>query len=218
MRVAEVWRYPVKSMAGERLAVADIDARGLVGDRRWALRDPAGKLASGKSSRRFTNVDGVRAWTARLEGRALPELRSPEGVACEADEVARRLDRDLVLAEEDAVPHHDAEPVHLVTTASLAWLRQRLPGAPVDAGRVRANLLVEVEGDGLVEDGWVGRTLRIGSVELVVAEPTERCVMVGGDALRVVADGNDRCLGVYARVTRPGTLGEGAAVVLAGRG
>src|SRR5829696_1193192 len=39
-RVAEVWRYPVKSMAGERVAVADLSWQGLSGDRRWAFVRP----------------------------------------------------------------------------------------------------------------------------------------------------------------------------------
>jgi uncharacterized protein len=37
--VAELWRYPVKSLGGERLEHADIGARGLLGDRLWAVRD-----------------------------------------------------------------------------------------------------------------------------------------------------------------------------------
>jgi uncharacterized protein len=39
-RVAEVWRYPVKSMAGEWLAAADLSWQGLAGDRRWAFVRP----------------------------------------------------------------------------------------------------------------------------------------------------------------------------------
>src|SRR4051794_37907454 len=39
MQVAGLWRYPVKSMQGERLDAADVDGHGLVGDRRWALLD-----------------------------------------------------------------------------------------------------------------------------------------------------------------------------------
>jgi len=38
-KVTEVWRYPFKSMAGERLEAAAIDRGGLVGDRGWATRD-----------------------------------------------------------------------------------------------------------------------------------------------------------------------------------
>jgi len=41
MRVAELWRYPVKSLQGERLDTADVGAQGLPGDRQWALFDEA---------------------------------------------------------------------------------------------------------------------------------------------------------------------------------
>src|SRR3954447_1774996 len=37
--VAEIWRYPVKSMRGERLAQSAIGTRGLHADRMWAVRD-----------------------------------------------------------------------------------------------------------------------------------------------------------------------------------
>ena len=50
-RVKEVWRYPLKSMAGERLEAAHVGARGLWGDRGWALRDEAaGEIRGAKVS------------------------------------------------------------------------------------------------------------------------------------------------------------------------
>ena len=50
-RVKEVWRYPLKSMAGERLEAAGVGARGLYGDRGWALRDEeAGEIRGAKIS------------------------------------------------------------------------------------------------------------------------------------------------------------------------
>lgn len=50
-KVREVWRYPLKSMAGERLSTASVGARGLWGDRGWALRDEAaGEIRGAKMS------------------------------------------------------------------------------------------------------------------------------------------------------------------------
>ena len=50
-RVKEVWRYPLKSMAGERVEAASVGARGLWGDRGWALRDEeAGEIRGAKIS------------------------------------------------------------------------------------------------------------------------------------------------------------------------
>ena len=57
--VVEIRRYPVKTMAGESLESVEVDARGLVGDRWFSVMDEEGRLASGKSSRRFRRLDGI---------------------------------------------------------------------------------------------------------------------------------------------------------------
>ena len=60
--VAGLWRFPVKSMRGERLEQAELTERGLVGDRAYALIDvETGKVASAKSVRRFPDLFGCRA-------------------------------------------------------------------------------------------------------------------------------------------------------------
>src|SRR5262249_59720805 len=46
--VEEIWRYPVKSMAGEKLAAATLTGQGLVGDRLWAVRDDQQGILGGK--------------------------------------------------------------------------------------------------------------------------------------------------------------------------
>ncbi|MFI5914102.1 MOSC domain-containing protein [Dactylosporangium sp. NPDC051541] len=67
LRIVEIRRYPVKSMLGETLPAAAVDARGLAGDRQWAVRGTDGKFGSGKTTRRFRRMDGLfrfRAFTA----------------------------------------------------------------------------------------------------------------------------------------------------------
>jgi uncharacterized protein len=231
-RVVEVRRYPVKSMLGERLAAVAVDRRGLAGDRRWAVRDPDGKLGSGKTSRRFVRMDGLLRFSARDDG-GVPVVTFPDGRAVRADDptvhtrLAAALGRQRVeLAPEAAVSHFDAAPVHLCTTASLDHLARLQPGPRVDRRRFRPNLVVEVPGrDRFVEDGWVGRRLAVGpDLQLEVTERTERCVMVtmaqedladDPRVLRAVADHNDICLGVYAEVARPGRVAVGDEVRLA---
>ncbi|MCU5780876.1 putative Fe-S protein [Alcanivorax balearicus MACL04] len=51
--VSELWRYPVKSMLGERCEALRMEERGVEGDRLFAVRDTKGKFGSGKSTRRF---------------------------------------------------------------------------------------------------------------------------------------------------------------------
>ena len=76
--VAQAWRYPVKSLGGEQVAVCWADERGLAGDRVWAVQDRDGKLGSGKNSRRFRR----RPWAAE---RRNTDLLSPPGEPAFAD-------------------------------------------------------------------------------------------------------------------------------------
>src|ERR671934_1328042 len=60
--VVGLWRYPVKSMMGEELNAAEVTERGLVGDRRFAVVDPAtGKVAGAKNPRKWGNFFDFRA-------------------------------------------------------------------------------------------------------------------------------------------------------------
>ena len=69
-RVSELWRYPVKSMLGERRDQMPITSRGALGDRAWALRETAsGRIASAK---RFPQL---LAFQARYE--VEPTLADP---------------------------------------------------------------------------------------------------------------------------------------------
>jgi len=76
--VEALWRYPVKSMLGEPCSALALDARGAVGDRLYAVRDAAGKLGSGKNTRRFRQIDGLFGFSARWNDGAL-EITFPDG-------------------------------------------------------------------------------------------------------------------------------------------
>jgi uncharacterized protein YcbX len=119
------------------------------------------------------------------------------------------------LAREEEVPHHDSAPVHLVTSASLRWLR-------ADERRFRPNIVVELPGEAPVEQGWIGKTLVIGdSTVLRIIESTERCVMTtfaqadlpaDPRLLKRIARDADLQVGVYAEVVNPGTIACGDAI------
>jgi uncharacterized protein len=132
--VLELWRYPVKSLLGERLGAIEVKPRGLQGDRRFAVTDRYGKIGSGKTTRRFRLLPGLFDLRARTEGeRALVTL--PDGRELHVGDprldrfVSRRYGDDLRVVEETSVAHHDAAPLHLLTTASLSWLQAQLPGS-----------------------------------------------------------------------------------------
>lgn len=280
-RIRQIWRYPVKAMAGERVEECALGAGGLAGDRRWALRDtaraevqscktrpqllhcrarylagqgdaagrveiclPDGALLDGDDPRvhqalsalvgRPSTLEPARpasdrafyrrykaaghdwrkeleATFARLEGEPLPAL----------DQMSE------LLVEHVSVPGslHLVTPFHLVTTASLAALRHDNPGADWDVRRFRPNVVVETEAglDGLVEQDWVGRRLRLGSAEIAITRPTVRCGAITraqGDLpfdasmLRTVVREAAQNCGVYGTIETAGTLHEGAEVVL----
>jgi uncharacterized protein YcbX len=227
-RVVELARYPVKSLAGETLAEAQVEPRGLVGDRTWAVYTDDGGIGSGKTTRRFRRVDGLLGLSA-ASGNGAPVVTTPDGRSAvagtpDADAlVSAVLGRPLRLAVEQDVPHHDEAPVHLVTTAALRRIEELL-GAPVDVSRFRANVVVDVEGTGFPEEAWDGALLALG--EDVVLRPDggmARCRMVdlvdGGRAsddglLKLLGRERDTFFGIRALVERGGTVRVGDVVRL----
>jgi uncharacterized protein YcbX len=220
--VTALWRYPVKSMRGERLTEVEFGERGVDGDRLYAVRDPDGKFGSGKNTRRFRRMAGLHEFAARYDG-DVPVVTLPDGRAVRGDagavhgEIAAALGRpDVRLVREAAIPHHDEAAVHLLTTSSLAWLAERAPGVEIDERRLRPNLLLDTgSSPELAEEAWLGERVRIGGVELEILRRAVRCVMVGlpwdglapaPGLLKTIADTNDLTLGVHARVVRGGTI------------
>jgi uncharacterized protein YcbX len=119
--------------------------------------------------------------------------------------------------------YFDLAPMHLLTTASLAALEERTPGARFDRRRFRPNLLIEpVDGaSGLVEFDWVGRTLRVGEAAFEITIPAMRCSMTtqpvsdlpkDPSILRTIVRDANQNLGVYAMVAAPGTVAVGDPV------
>lgn len=227
--VAAAWRYPVKSMRGQRLEYVDVDARGLDRDRLYAVRDAAGRIGSGKRTRRFGKIDGLLRFQAKYEGPLL-EIVFPDGSIVREDShaldaaLSHLLGQAVTLVRETDESHMDDAPIHLLTTASLAWLQALLPDATIDERRFRPNLLLDVPGAERAEEAWVGRELQIGdSVRLRVTRRTERCAMTVLDQgelprdpriLKRITQEADLCLGVYAHVLTPGRVCTGDAAAL----
>ena len=75
--VIGLWRYPVKSMAGEAVEAVELDADGVAGDRQWGVRDlDTDRLASAKKPRPF---GGLLDWSARITDDGTVEVASPGG-------------------------------------------------------------------------------------------------------------------------------------------
>ncbi len=227
-RVAGLWRYPVKSMAGEPLGAAEVSWHGVSGDRRWAfVRD--GLQRSGFPYLTIRERPEMARYRPELVEPSRPDhspavVHTPAGGALAVDDPALldelggrarllKLDRGLF----------DAAPLSLITTRTIADLGG-LVGAALDVRRFRANLLVEPSGDDAYpEDGWVGATLRLGSVRMRVDRRDQRCVVVNVDpetterdpaVLRAIARNREACLGVYGTVVAPGAARGGDPVLL----
>src|SRR4051812_33601804 len=205
-------------MLGEACDALQVEARGAVGDRAYAVVDAQSKLGSGKNSGRHRRIEGLFGFSATLE-RDVPTVTFPDGRSMLATNPAihaalsAKLGLPVTLSVEKDQSHHDSSPLHLVTTGSLAGLKKTLPRSGIDERRFRPNLVIEGEG----ENRWVGRTLQVGAeVVLKVVDWTQRCVMITmaqsdlaeePRILRAVAQGEAEALfGVYAEVLKPGLI------------
>jgi uncharacterized protein YcbX len=226
-RLREIRRYPVKAMGGESLEHADVDARGLVGDRAYAVVDGDGKLATGKHSRRFRRRDEVFEFASRTTQDGVRVTGRGGDWLVPDDDLDRALsdamgDPVRVLPE-TTTPYFDAGQVSLVGTASLEWCRVRL-GVDADRRRIRPNLVIETD-EPFVEETWADVTL--GEVRLVHVERIERCRMIDiaqeglprdGRWLKALTGAREMCLGVYLDVVEPGRVSLGDDVAVTGTG
>jgi len=227
-RVAELWRYPVQSMRGERLDSVELTAAGVLGDRVWGIVDPAlGQVvSSAQGKRKWRSLVAFGART--LEDGGL-EIALPDGggvLRGDAPDLDARLSAALGQpthlahkSRQGLAPPYGHEPIHLLTTATLKELTRLGPQARFMSERFRPNLVLDLGAAiGFVEQGWIGRQLAIGEAVLTLSEDCKRCVMTTlaqGDlpqdplVLAIVNEHNRAHAGVYARVTRPGRLRRG---------
>jgi uncharacterized protein len=229
-RVRALYRYLVKSTAGQSLQAADVTAQGLLHDRRWAAYTDDGGIASGKRTRRFRPVIGLMRWTSSMEGGEVPVLVSPDGARYRVDDPAASealtaaFGRKLVLRPESNVAHHDDSPIHLLTTSSLAAV-ERLLGATVDHRRFRANIVIDTGIEPVfIENGWTGTKLALGEDVVLGGGPgMPRCVMVDQDqagvtaepkTLKAISAHNGMDFGLQAQAGRSGTVRVGDLVTV----
>jgi uncharacterized protein YcbX len=232
-RVVALYRYPVKSMRGERLAETTVAWTGIEGDRRYAFVKSGSPLGF--------------PW---LTGRELPEMvryvpryadpsnpresevivTTPEGRDLPIHSPALL---DALVAAYGAPAHlmalnrgcHDSLPLSLISTATVAAMGQEA-GLALDPRRFRPNVVIELaEPVAYGEEGWLGAALLFGELpggaEIRVSRRNVRCVFTNVDpetgerdprVLKTIVQTRDECLGVHASVQRPGTIREGDAI------
>jgi uncharacterized protein YcbX len=226
-RVVGLWRYPVKSMAGEPLTEVEVSWHGLAGDRRWAfMRD--GATQSGFPWLTLRERGDMSHYVPSLLDPARPDqspviVRAPSGASYDIMDLA--LAAELCPQGARVIKQNrgvfDTFPLSLITTQTIAALGEEV-GTRLDVARFRPNILIEAaDPTPFSEDGWVGCVLRVGGMSLRVDKRDGRCAVITIDPLtterdpailRTVAQERGGCLGVYGSTVQPGRLGVGDPV------
>ncbi len=174
LRVDGLWRYPVKSLAGEALNGAELTANGIPGDRIVHVRGPEGV----RTSRRQHRMLGLKA-TLGADGQPLVD-----GVRWDAPEVlaAVRLagGDDAELAAYDGPERFDILPLLVATDGAVAAFGR-------DIRRLRPNILIGGV-DGMDETTWEGAELHIGEAVIGLDSLRGRCPMTTVDPDTLVRD------------------------------
>ena len=175
MWVQEIWRYPVKSMAGESLGSADLTEQGITGDRILQVWNSAGRIVTARTRpallghRATLGPDGE----PKVDGR----VWSSADVAREVEVAAGKGTR---LARSESEDRFDVLPLLMVTDGMLA-------AVGYDRRRFRPNLVIGGVA-GLSEREWEGGTLLIGAAVIGVEELRTRCIMTTYDPDTQVQD------------------------------
>lgn len=229
--MAEMWRWPVKSMGGEEVRSFRLDERGVGGDRTHAVihhhkgewkpltAREAPRLLAWHASYPFAPDAGLRpddpphAQVTGPDGRSWrwgdPRLRNA---------LAEDLGRDVRLRR-DLAGIQDLERSVLVTTeATRAALADEL-GTPIDLRRFRTNVHLELDAEPWAEHGWEGGTLRLsGGVVLRLLHACVRCAIPTRDPvttakwpelLRHLDARHETLFGINARVVQSGRIAVG---------
>jgi uncharacterized protein YcbX len=172
--VAELWRYPVKSLAGERLARATVEFHGIPGDRTVWVRGPEGV----RTSRVHYRLLGLHA-TAGPDGKALIDglpWDAPESVA----RVKAAAGDDAWVEASDELDRFDILPLLVATDGAVAAFGR-------DVRRLRPNIVIGGV-DGLDEREWPGAELHIGRAIVRLDSLRGRCPMTTVDPDTLVRD------------------------------
>jgi MOSC domain-containing protein len=175
--VKEIWRFPVKSMAGERLNSAKIVDLGIEGDRKILVRAANGRVITSRTHHKLLGLKGTLGSNgqARINGylwntpEALSLVRGAAGPGAE-------------LFYDDGPERFDILPLLVATDGAIAAFGH-------DGRRLRPNIVIRGV-EGLAERDWPGKSLCIGEVVIGVQDLRGRCVMTTFDPDTLVQNKN----------------------------
>ena len=234
-QVEAIFRYPVKSMGGERLDAANLGWHGLDGDRRLALRrmEDRGAFPWLSASKLPDLVLFTPLRREDSAGGHLPtHVRTPDGDEMDvfgadlAAEIGRRHGAPVQMMQ---LKHgiFDEASISVIALDTVSEIGH-LAGVSPDMRRFRPNIVVRsVRSVPFQEDEWVGGVLSFGegsdAPAVAVTMRDERCSMInidpdsGGRApemMKAVVRANQNCAGIYGTVTRIGRVAVGQTIVL----
>src|SRR5271157_491341 len=212
MHIAELWRYPVKSLRGELLQEAEVLATGIRGDREIVVISKSRqRVITSRTHHRLLALQGgisTEAHQATING--IP-WDTPAALAL-VDEAVGEAAR---LVHVTGTERFDVLPLLVATDGAIAAIG-------LDRRRFRPNILIGGV-EGLAERNWEGKNLKIGEMEIHVAQLRARCVMTTYDPdtlsqdrsvlFRIVSDFNGT-MALDCSVTKPGIVRVGEAVTL----
>jgi MOSC domain-containing protein len=235
--VEAIFRYPVKSMAGEQLDVANLGWHGLDGDRRLAFRRMDDR--SGFPWLTASNLPDLLLFAPQrredgARGDLPTHIRTPDGEEMPvfredlAFEVGRRYGAPVQIMQ---LRHgiFDEASISVIASDTVREIG-RLAGRSLDVRRFRPNVVVRLLRPApFQEDEWVGGMLSFGEGDetpaIAVTMRDERCSMVNLDpdsaspapgVMKAVVRANQNNAGIYGAVTRTGRLAVGQTIFLRG--
>ncbi|MCU1220175.1 MAG: domain containing protein [Candidatus Angelobacter sp.] len=176
MRVSEIWRYPVKSLKGERLEQTEITKFGIPGDRQVAvIRTINGRFLTSRSKPKLLGLQGG------INPEGVPTVNGHPWNSSQALQLVHEAAGEPVTLQQVPAPQaFDVLPLLIATDGAARYLN-------IDHRRLRPNILLADVPD-LEERKWPGRVITIGEVRIHAEKLRDRCVMTTFDPDTQVQD------------------------------
>jgi uncharacterized protein len=174
LHVAGLWRYPVKTLAGEPLTESEIALDGIPGDRIVQVYGPEG-VRTARRQHKLLGLHGSLDADGRPHIDGLP-WESVEALAA----VKRAAGADAELVEYRGLDRFDILPLLVATDGAVAAFGR-------DVRRLRPNILIGGV-SGLAERKWEGSELHIGDAIIELDSLRARCPITTVDPDTIVRD------------------------------
>lgn len=227
-KLAQIGRYPVKSMMGETLQKVQLTQHGVEGDRIYAFvqKQPPNESFPWMTAREAREL---LLFKPRFEiSLTSVKVESPNGSVFKIEDAEllnyfqKKYDRELVLRLDEA-GCKDSKPISLIGLPTIRAIGKET-SINLMPQRFRANLYADWNSDEpFYEDQLVGKTLQIGDAEIKIAKKNTRCVVPTLDpvdarpAPRIfdaIMKNHAGCAGVYALVQKVGEIRTGDPISL----